>query len=152
MRNFDGHLNNRCLSSCDHSDRLHKETLESNHIYDANVGITHVFVPFFSRKRYVGPVELAFSSDPSVLSVVSPAHQTVLRSSYLSARRSTGSSSVTDEDLLHAPDGNIFPSERSESDSLIRSSVDKLSNAVPSPVDATPPVSFSSDPPSGSVS
>lgn len=114
LRNFDHHHDGVFCSSffqsCDRSSDL----AVSNSIYDRNRMITHGFIKSDSYVRLVSDVELAFSSDPSVLSVISPESQRNLRMSI--SHTPTPSASFSDSELIES----VLPTYGVERSDVVR--------------------------------
>lgn len=144
IRNFDHHHDNFSYLDVDDASPA---IAFSNSVYDVSKGITHSFVHIqldedTSVTRLVSDVELAFSTDPSIVSICPPMVQSALRQGILNQPRGPVVPATDDELLNSVPD--TFPRETSDivklSDLLNSEFSSKVSTSAPSTGSTSAPV------------
>lgn len=130
LRNFDDHHDKKRFYSA--SD-LTSGLSVSNGQYDISKGITHSYITTPTGKHLIGDVELCMSMDPSVLAIISPTEQSLLRMQI--TRNPPQRHSFSDDDLI----ASVVPTygvERSDVDKFLSS--DLLASESPTPESPTP--------------
>ena len=129
LRYFNNKPRNRFQLSDEHEK---KQIAFSNSMYDKHKGISHFLQRYTDNTdvvRFCGDVEISMSTDPSVTSLFSREHRTMLKSQLQSQVRSQQDGQPTDSDLLR--NGAIpINLERDERVTLIKANASALDNTM----------------------
>lgn len=123
---------------------LEQDVVASNRLYDMNVGKTHMFVTMpDGQKRLVLDVEMAYSNDPSVSSMLPREFRAALQNGLVSQPR-IKSNNLSDEQLLSGL-RQTFGRETFESVAIAKDVIDSMPFPSPAPSDSPQELPLNND-------